>query len=391
MKVTSFAAFVLTGIVGLVGCAGGGGGAAPDAAPEVPDGDGDERPDAAPDAGTTAACPDGQFATGVAASGDLTCATVADATAVAVRSRCSVYLGQRDSCDGCADPPAKWSQSTPLSCSPGVGGGNACVAATLDAPVTLATLDLDGDVNDDDKLHAGLHCIAAPRAPQPAPCAPGWAIAGRSGGAWMCAPVSEAAVGYVGSRCAIYLGWQDSCDGCTSPPTKWGFANDAGCTVGAGSNGTCTATTLAGEAVHLIGVNTDGDVDGNDKLHLGLACAPPDATPTTSMTMCPDGQFVIGTNEDGSFTCADPAATFATYLAERCALYVGWRDSCDGCTQPPTKWGKVGPGGCTNGAGADNTCSDVTLGDVTLPMFGLSTDGDVNSDDTLYVGFRCDL
>jgi hypothetical protein len=70
-------------------------------------------------------------------------------------------------------------------------------------------------------------------------------------------------------------------------------------------------------------------------------------------------------------------------------MFFGWRDSCDACTQPPAKWGAFSTGSCANGTGADNTCADTPLGDVTLPLFGLSTDGNVNGDDTLYVGFRC--
>jgi hypothetical protein len=383
---------ILLGACALGACASSKPGTEPDA---PAGGDATTSADATtlPDAIDAAPCPAGQLATGVDASGDLTCTTIDDATAVAVRSRCSVYLGQHDSCDGCADPPAKWNEIDPLSCSVGAGAGNACVQATLDDPTTpveLAALDLDGDVNDDDKLYTTLHCITAPRSPQPAPCAPGWAINGKSGDTWTCAPISEAAVGYVRSRCAVYLGWQDKCDGCTTAPTKWGFANDAGCTNGAGGNDTCTTATLGTETVNLFGLNTDGDVDGNDKLHLGLSCDPTPGAGTASMTTCPDGQFVVATHADGSFECADPAAVFAAYVGAHCALFLGWHDSCDGCTEPPTKWGKVSTGTCANGAGADDTCTAFALGDATVQMFGLSPDGDVNSDDTLYVGFRCD-
>ena len=42
----------------------------------------------------------------------------------------------------------------------------------------------------------------------------------------------EAAVGYVRSRGAVYLGWRDSCDGCTTAPSKWGLASDATCSNG---------------------------------------------------------------------------------------------------------------------------------------------------------------
>jgi hypothetical protein len=379
-------------LVALVGCARSGGDATPDA-PPARDGGADAGPNPGPDAGSAGACPEGQFAIAVAADGVLTCAAIEGATAEAVRARCSLYLGHRDSCNGCSTPPAKWVRTGPLGCSPGVGAGNACVTATLDdpgAPVELAALDLVGDVNGDDKLYTTLHCIAAPRAPRPAPCLPGWAISGRSGGTWTCTPISEAAVAYVGGRCAVYLGWQDSCDGCTRPPSKWGRASDAGCANGTGADNTCTTTTLDGEQVHLFGLNTDGDVDGNDKFHLGVACEPPAPGGATSTTACPDGQFVTATGADGSFVCGDPAVAFAAYLADRCTWFLGWRDNCDACTQPPTKWGTIRTGGCANGAGADNTCTAFTLGDVTLPMFGLNTDGDVDGNDTFYVGYRCE-
>lgn len=338
------------------------------------------------------ACAPGTYATSISPSGDITCMPLDDATAVAVRSRCSVYLGQRDSCDGCADAPTKWSKTDPLGCTAGTGAGNNCVSATLDdpnTPVELATLDLDGDVNDDDKLYAGLHCITAPRPLAPAPCAPGWAITARRGDSWWCAPISEAVVGYVRSHCAVYLGWNDSCDGCTSLPTKWGHANDVECVSGAGTNGTCTTATLAGETVKLFGLNTDGDVDGNDKLHIGLSCST--TTPSGGATngQCPDGEFVIGTDADGKINCGDPSQTFVNYLDTHCSLFFGWRDSCDACTAAPTKWGKVSIASCANGTGTDNTCTAMTLGAATVQMFGLSPDGNVNSDDTFYIGFRC--
>ncbi len=379
-------------LAALLACACGG-----DDAPGDPDSgpDAAAAPDAAPapDApNAAAACPDGEVAVSIANSGALTCAAVDGAAAIAVRSRCSVYLGQRDECDGCDEPPAKWGATSTLACSRGEGNGNACVSAILDdpaAPVALAALDLDGDVNGDDKLYTTLHCVAAPQAPRPAPCAPGWAIAGRAGGTWMCAPLAEAAVDYVGTHCAVYLGWQDSCDGCSSAPAKWGFAGDAGCAVGAGDDSDCVTATLAGETLNLFGLNTDGDIDGNDKLHIGLRCDSPSGETSTSSAMCPDRQFVVATGDDGTFTCAPPAPAVAEYVAGQCTLFFGWRDSCDACTEPPLKWGSAGIDACANGAGADNTCTTAALGKDVVELFGLNTDGDVNSDDTLYVGLRC--
>ena len=121
-----------------------------------------------------------------------------------------------------------------------------------------------------------------------------------------------------------------------------------------------------------------------------MAFWPSDANATHLITCVEGGREVIGTNADGSFQCADPAATFAAYVGAHCSLFLGWHDSCDACTEAPTKWGQVGTGSCANGAGADDTCTEMNLGDATVQMFGLSTDGDVNDDDTLYIGLRCD-
>ncbi|HTJ42656.1 MAG TPA: hypothetical protein VL463_11210 [Kofleriaceae bacterium] len=365
----------------------------PDAPPSNIDGKSGGSADARPDGATVAAmCPDGQYATAIAANGAMTCATTDEATGVAVRSRCSVYMGQHDSCTGCADPPTKWSANGPLACSPGAGAGNTCLTATLDDPqnpASLATLDLDGDVNGDDKFYSTLHCVTAAQQPRPAPCAPGWAIHGKDGDTWMCAPVAEAAVGYVRSKCALYFAWHDSCGSCADAPTKWGFANDTTCMNGAGGNDTCTTTTLGGENVKLFGLSTDGDVNDDDKFYVGLACDPTAGAPSDTKTSCPDGQFVVATNADGTFHCADPAVSFAGYMGGHCALMFGWHDSCDACTQPPSKWGKVTTGACLNGGGVDNTCGMFALGAANVPMFGLNTDGNVNGDDTFYFGLRC--
>jgi hypothetical protein len=68
---------------------------------------------------------------------------------------------------------------------------------------------------------------------------------------------------------------------------------------------------------------------------------------------------------------------------------LGWRDNCDGCSLAPTKWGEVRPGGCANGAGADNTCQNVLLGTENIDLFGLNPDGTVDGTDKFYLGFKC--
>jgi hypothetical protein len=68
---------------------------------------------------------------------------------------------------------------------------------------------------------------------------------------------------------------------------------------------------------------------------------------------------------------------------------MGWRDGCNGCTTPPTKWGRVSHAGCENGTGADNTCASTPLDGASVQLFGLNIDGDVDDNDKFYVGMAC--
>ncbi len=341
-----------------------------------------------PDGNTTftpSSCPAGQLATDISPTGDVTCKTVDTSITSAITNQCAIHLGWRDECNGCALPPTKFG-SIGKQCVTGTGAQNVCVTPTLGGkPTPLFGLNFDGDANDDDKLYGGLHCVPPVPATGITSCPADQFIVG----AGTCASVGDVVIDYVRTSCALYLGWQDNCDGCATQPGKWGFAGDAGCTVGAGINNTCVTTTLGGEMVNLIGLNTDGDVNDDDKFHVGLDCRPP--TPaTTSATTCPAGQFVAATELDGTFRCESVAPLVADVIASRCTLTFGWHDNCDGCLTPPTKFGSVRVGACTLGGGLSNTCSSFTLGGRTVNMFGLNTDGDVNGDDTFYVGFRCE-
>lgn len=335
-------------------------------------------------------CPAGSFANGVTA-GQVTCIPVDEArTKTTIDARCSMYLGFRDSCDGCTTAPAKWGSSGALSCTNGAGAGNTCSTATVDgAPINLFGLDLDGDTDGNDKIHGSLHCITAARAMQPAPCRPDWFITGKVGSSFMCAPMSETVVAYVRDSCAVYLGWQDGCDGCTRPPVKWGYASSKQCMNGSGADNTCATATLGGESINLFGLNFDGDVDGNDKLHAGLHCRAPAPPEAPTATACPTGSFLVGLDADGSVQCESALPVIQQYFAAHCEIVFGWRDGCGACSDPPAKFGTVRSGACTTSGGTDDTCTDHVLGDATVSMYGLSPDGDVDDNDKLYFGLRC--
>jgi hypothetical protein len=342
-----------------------------------------------PDGRLADRCTPGELATNVGTQ--VTCTTIDVAAASSANAHCSVYLGWRDSCDGCITDPLKWGFSGGDRCTIGAGVGNTCTTATLgDQPVRLFGLDSDGDVDGNDKLYSAFHCTTPPATTgATTPCPPGEFVVGTNGASVRCAPLAPIVAAYIQTECSLYFGWQDSCNGCASAPGKWGNSNDTTCVVGAGADNTCTKPTLGGEALHLFGLNTDGDVNGDDKLHLGLRCGPGMSAASTSPTMCPAGQFVVGVNPDGTFTCESPVPSLAAYVADRCSVYLGWQDGCDGCTSPPTKWGRVSSNSCMNGLGADNTCTEFPLGGDLVKMFGLSLDGDVDENDAFYVGFRC--
>lgn len=359
-----------------------------------PDGSTDGRPPVDGtngDSGTPVAeCPADQFATNVDANGLVTCATIEAPTKTAVDSSCSVYLGHRDNCDGCITPPAKWGRAGALDCSNGAGADNRCITSTLGgAAVQLFGLNLDGDADGNDKFYSSLHCIPPAPAGGMAPCPAGEFITGTYGGSWTCAPMAVAAIEYVRANCQLYAGWQDSCDGCTTIPAKWGRSSDLNCLNGAGADNTCTVATLGAESLNLYGLNADGDMNGDDKLHVGMHCATPPPAEGTGTTACPAGMYMTGTEADGGFKCESPAPLIAKWFTDHCSVYYGWTDGCDGCAGPPSKWGRVGVGACANGLGAANTCSSFALGGQQVSMFGLNTDGDVDGNDTLYIGFQC--
>jgi hypothetical protein len=336
-------------------------------------------------------CPPGWFASGLDSEGQLACAPLSPAARDAVNGSCAMYLGWRDACTGCDLDPAKWGYASADGCKNGVGVDDTCTSPTLDGTeVQLFGLNLDGNVNTDDKIHLGFHCSAADAAVTPGPCGPGSFATSLKDGQATCVSASAPVLDHVRTRCSLYFGWRDTCDGCTSAPDRWGAVGPTGCTLGLGNTNTCTMPSLGGEEVQLFGLSMGGDVDGNDKLYMALHCNEPLEGTTMTKGTCPGGQLITGIAADGTLRCESPAKVVAEYFDAHCTAYFGWRDGCNGCAEAPAKWGRIRNGFCTNDNGVDNTCTQTVLGGEQLEMFGLSPDGDVNGDDVLYVGFRCD-
>ena len=340
--------------------------------------------------GTATACPPDEVVVGINSQGTLACAPVVDLLGPAIEGSCSIYVGWRDSCDGCTLAPSRWGRVDGQSCDPGEGASNTCSTATLGGQsVQLFGLNTGGDVGGDDKFYFALSCASDGAPPEMGPCMGGQVAVGLESGELLCQDLGEVAAAYVGGSCELFTGWRDSCGSCGLAPSKWGRVTTGGCANGVGADNTCTTPTLGADTVDTFGLNTDGDVNDDDKFYFGLGCAP--ATPATSTadTVCPAGEVMIGVEADGSITCDDFAAQVQAVFESDCYLYAGWRDSCSSCSPPPARWGRVSATACENGLGGTNTCTTDTLGGTMLHLFGLNTGGNVNDDDKFYFGLSC--
>ena len=87
----------------------------------------------------------------------------------------------------------------------------------------------------------------------------------------------------------------------------------------------------------------------------GGANLPADGSPATDgsnvSSTSPAGQLAFDVSPSGSVTCETIELSIASAITDDCAIHLGWRDECDGCLTPPTKFGSIGKQ-CVNGAGA---------------------------------------
>ncbi len=336
-------------------------------------------------------CPTGQVATGFDASGTIVCAGLDAEAMTAVNDHCAVYFGWSDSCDACTTTPTRYGHAGPAGCAT-IGTAGTCATYTLGGVrLRMYGLNTEGSVNDDDKFNIGFHCddVTPGTSTAMGACPAGQFVVGiEADGTLDCTTPDAAILDYANNECTTYLGWRDRCDGCTTDPSKSGRSDDASCRIFTGMDCDCTVHTLGTTSVRMFGLNTDGNVDGNDMLYASLSCPDVSAAPTTA-TSCAEGELAAGVDARGRVQCVPVRAQVDTYLRSSCHLYFGWRDMCDGCTSPPAKWGRANGISCTDGAGADNVCGAYVLGGESTNLFGLNLDGSVDGNDQFYLGFTC--
>lgn len=265
----------------------------------------------------------------------------------------------------------------------------ACAGDAEETSPTDATTSAGGMGTGGEAVTTTTATGGAPPMLTPQSCPDGtYAVALGEDGMLTCAAFDGDVAAAVDSECEIYFGWRDSCNACTAGPSKYGKVSGHACENIAGADNTCTTPTLGAAAVNLFGLNTDGDVDGNDMFYTSLYCRRTGETPLAGP--CEAGEHAVGVEVDGSVACMPTSAIVAEYVRDHCTVYFGWRDSCNGCPDPPSKWGSQRDADCAIGAGADNTCGVPFVDDQWIAHIGINTDGDVDDNDTFFIGLSCD-
>jgi hypothetical protein len=115
--------------------------------------------------------------------------------------------------------------------------------------------------------------------------------------------------------------------------------------------------------------------------------------PAPVATSCEADQYMTGVDESGGALCAPvpfDLTTVREYINANCFIYLGWRDSCDGCVDIPVKLARThGDGVDCQTNGSNGGCQPFTVFGETVRMASVNTDGDVNDDDKFWVGLKC--
>ncbi len=335
-------------------------------------------------------CPDG----GVIAelfAGEAGCAALAPRIVEAANEHCALGFGWLNECADCDDPPQKVGV-VGGRCEVLAGDHSECATqflAGVGAPGELELLGIntDGDVGPDDRLFAGFGCAAIEELTEGGTrCPEGMVAVGVDPLTGLrCSPIDLAVANWASEHCLATLAWAE-CENCAVSPTLSVGANAAGCT----NTSHCPTIETGGGSFSLGALHPGHSIDGNDTFYLSLACDEAvSESEAVQGTMCPEGSFVHGWDERGALICGRPFQQFSNTMRERCSAYLGWRDSCNDCVAPPSRWAGVTATGCSGSTpGARCMLHEVDGAELWMASVGMS--GNVDGDDKFYVGFQCE-
>jgi hypothetical protein len=82
-------------------------------------------------------------------------------------------------------------------------------------------------------------------------------------------------------------------------------------------------------------------------------------------------------------------ADIKNYIHNKCHLYFGMRNQCNGCMDPPRRYGLVNQRTCYQ-HGSEGSCNTFNLFGRDVRMLGLTPDRGVGRNDQFYIGLICD-
>jgi hypothetical protein len=332
-------------------------------------------------------CPPGSFVTAIDSAGLPSCTPLASAAKKAVNTSCRLDFGWQDYCENCSDPPSRIGWTRPGLCDTS-GTNTLCSIHDLGGtPARLLSINTGGLVDYNDRFHIGFTCFDPPSSPTTGACPEGSFASAFVHGEVTCTPAANAILAWARSGGSVYLGIRDACSGssCADPPNAWIRVSTDSFSPGAGTNNNELVTSVLGATVRLGGLRVLTNAD-NDRFYAGIAWSAPPPDEVVAAT-CPPDFLARGTDGLGNLICASPLPDAAATLNASCRLFVGHRNECTTCTDPPYRWAHASGLDCV--PGPSGACIDATLDGtlVHLASFGLT--GDVNGNDRFYVAFDC--
>ena len=220
-------------------------------------------------------------------------------------------------------------------------------------------------------------------------CPEGEVVVGLGDSMPICGSFEPVARDAMNDGCRAHLGWVDACGDCTDPPQKLGYAGDDGCETVSGGTDTCGSVVLGSAALSLFGLNTDGAVNGDDRFFAGWNCEGGDDQWSQEPASCPDGTVATGLSGAGELICTDLSMAVIEWANDRCELTLGWRDTCENCTNVPTEWSTASGISCAPGAGNESDCLIVDVQGADVPLASLGMSGGVDFNDAFFIGLTC--